>query len=236
MRHTGFTRPTGLLLSALICSTQPLFAEETKLHYDQVRLSAYASTEIENDIQTAVLYAQKEGSDPSRLSNQVNRLIAHAVAQAKQQKNIKVSTDNYQTTPRYHQQQLTGWRVRQSIRLESKDSQTMSTLLSSLQSGLALESISYKISTERRQAAEKRLTNQAIKRFLQRAEQITQQMGRNQYRLIEIDLQTIDQHPPPYRMRANMMAMDSTASAPVIEGGSQTLKVEISGRIELQLD
>lgn len=236
MLHPCLRETTGLILIGLLSTAQPLFAEESTRHYDQVRLDTYASMEVENDIQIAVLYAQKEGSDPGLLSDQVNQLISKAVQQTKQQKNIKVTTQSYQTTPRYHQQKLTGWRVRQSIRLESQDSQAMSNLLGSLQSVLALESLSYNISAKRRSAAEEKLTTQAINAFRKRAEQITQQMGRSHYRLIEMSLQTNDQPPQPYRMRANMMALESASSAPTIESGSQTLSVEISGSIELQLD
>jgi predicted secreted protein len=236
MLHAWLRQPTGLILIGLLSTTQPLFAEETTRHYDQVRLDTYAAMEVENDIQIAVMYAQKEGSDLGLLTDQVNQLISKAVQQAKQQKSIKVSTQSYQTIPRYNQQKLTGWRVRQSIRLESQDSQAMSNLLGSLQSGLALESLSYKISAKRRSAAEETLTTQAINAFRKRAKQITQQMGRSHYRLIEMSLETNDQQPQPYRMRANMMALESASSAPTIESGSQTLRVEINGSIELQLD
>ncbi|MES9832684.1 MAG: SIMPL domain-containing protein [Candidatus Thiodiazotropha sp. DIVDIV] len=236
MWHKWLRETIYLLFVGLLSTTQSIVAEEATVHYDQVRLSTYATMEVENDIQIAVMYAQKEGSNLDQLADQVNQLISKAVQQVKQQKNIKVTTHRYQTSPRYHQQQLTGWRVRQSIRLESQESQAMSSLLGSLQSQLALESLSYKISTKRREAAEERLTNQAITAFRKRAEQITQQMERRHYRLVEMNLQTIDQSPQPYRMRASMMALESAATAPTIEGGSQTLRVEISGRIELQLD
>ncbi|MET0009014.1 MAG: SIMPL domain-containing protein [Candidatus Thiodiazotropha sp. 6PLUC9] len=236
MRHRWLRETAGIIFIGLLSATQSLFAGESTVHYDQVRLSTSAKMEVENDIQIAVMYAQKEGSDLGQLTDQVNQLITQALQKAKQQKSIKVSTHSYQTSPRYQKQQLIGWRVRQSIRLESQESEAMSSLLGSLQGSLALESLSYKISTERREAAEERLTNQAIMAFRKRAEQITQQMQRSHYRLLEMSLQTIDQSPQPYRMRGTMMALESSPSAPAIEAGSQTLSVEISGRIELQLE
>ncbi|MCG8097870.1 MAG: hypothetical protein JAZ05_02140, partial [Candidatus Thiodiazotropha taylori] len=66
--------------------------------------------------------------------------------------------------------------------------------------------------------------------------QVTEQMGRSRYRLIEMNLQTIDHSPTPYPMRANMMAIEGRASAPTLEGGSQTLRVDANGKIELQLE
>ncbi|ODB84629.1 hypothetical protein A3195_02660 [Candidatus Thiodiazotropha endoloripes] len=220
----------------MLISISPLKAEESALHYDLVELNAYATMEVDNDTQTAVLYAQREGTDLKQLTDQINRLIAEAVKTAKQRNEIKVSTLGYRTSPRYQQQQLIGWRVRQSIRLESQNNHAMSNLLGSLQSKLALESLSYSISANQRQTAEETLTAQAISAFRKRAEQITEHMGRSRYRLVELTLQTIDHSPGPYPMRANMMAIEGRASSPTLEGGSQTLRVDANGKIELQLE
>jgi predicted secreted protein len=234
-RQAGVVHHARILLAGIIFIIQPLLAEETAVRYDQINLNTYAAMEVENDIQIAVMYAQKEGPELAPLSDQVNRLITQAVQQAKQHDNIKVVTFGYQTSPRYHQKQMTGWRVRQSIRLESKDNQAMSKLLGGLQSSLALESLNYNISPKRRLEVEENLTTQAIDAFRKRAEQVTKQMNRKHYRLVEMTIQTTDQKPPAYRMRTGMMALGGSASAPTLEGGSQSLRVEISGRIELQL-
>ena len=237
MHHTGYHRSLGRFLIIMLSSLTPLYADqEPTLHYNLVQLNAYATMEVENDTQIAVMYAQKEGTDLKQLTDQINNLVTQAVATAKQRSEIKVSTLGYQTSPRYHQQQLIGWRVRQSIRLESEASDAMSSLIGSLQSKLALESISYTISAKKRQATEESLTAQAIDAFRRRAEQVTEQMGHSSYQLVELTLQTIDHSPRPYPMRANMMAIEGRASAPTLEGGSQTLRVEVNAKIELQLE
>ncbi|MET0001181.1 MAG: SIMPL domain-containing protein [Candidatus Thiodiazotropha lotti] len=236
MRHTGLYLNSCLILIATVISVTPLHAEEPARQYDLVQLNAYATMEVDNDTQIATLYAQREGTDLKLLTDQVNSLIAEAVKTAKQRSDIKVSTLGYRTSPRDHQQQLIGWRVRQSIRLESKTSPAMSSLLGSLQSKLALDSLGYTISTKKRQTAEESLTTQAISAFRKRAEQVTEQMGRSHYRLVEMHLQTIDHSPAPYPMRANMMAIEGRASAPTLEAGSQTLRVDANGKIELQLE
>ena len=38
------------------------------------------------------------------------------------------------------------------------------------------------------------------------------------------------------RMRASMMAMEDSFASPSLETGTQTLRVEVSGQIELQLE
>lgn len=221
---------------AWLILSPPLAAESQEIRYDQINLSAQASMEVDNDSIVAVLYAQKEGSDPAALSDGVNRAIAQAVAEAKQVEGVKVQTLGYQTTPIYQLQRLNGWRVRQSIRLESRQSDAMSSLLSRLQAKLALESIGYAVSPERRQSVEETLIKQAIHAFRQRATLVSGELGRKEYRLVEMSIHTGSQPIQPLRMGAKMMSVESSIAAPTLEAGSQTLSVEVSGRIELQLE
>ncbi len=231
-KHRGLA---FLLLFCMVLS-RSLAAEEPAARFDQVNLSAQASMEVDNDNLIAVLYSQQEGSDTVSLSDSVNRNIAQAVEIAKQTEGVKVQTLGYQTSPIYQQQRLSGWRVRQSIRLESRQSEVLSSLLSQLQRSLALESINYAVSPERQQAVEESLIQQAIEAFRQRATLITQQWGRKHYRLVELNIHTANQPIQPMRMRASMMSMEGASAAPTLEAGSQTLSVEVSGRIEMQLD
>jgi predicted secreted protein len=215
----------------------PLQADEETLHYDQVNLTAEASQEADNDTLVAVLSAQREGKDPAALSDSVNRLISAAIDEAKKEPQIKLQTLGYQTSPRYQEQRLIGWRVKQSLRLESQEGEKLSQLLSRLQSKLALESISYSISDERRRSVEETLISQALKAFQQRAQLVTERLGRKTYRLVEMHINTSSQPVQPMRMRrGGAMSMESTVASPKLEAGTQTLRVEINGRIELQLE
>jgi predicted secreted protein len=225
------------LISTILIIALPLQAQEQTIHYDQISLQTHASQDIENDTLIAVMYAQREGPQLPPLTEQINRLIGKAVAQAKQAEKIKVTTLGYQTYPVYQKQRLSGWRVRQSIRLESRQNEALSQLLGQLQSQLALESISYTLSSERRQEMEEQLIVKAIDAFRHRAKQVTRQMQRRRYRMIEMVIQTDDHTHSPSPMRTEMMAFQSGGSknqTPTLEGGTQTVRVEISGKIELQ--
>ena len=149
------------LLSLTLLSPVSMAGQKTKT-YDRIQLSAEASMPVENDTLTAQLYAQREGSDLSQLADEVNRKISQAVQRVKQVEGVSLQTQGYQTYPVYQQQRVTGWRVRQSLRLESRDSAALSRLLGELQSGLALESLQYSVSPEQRQAAEEQLIGQAM--------------------------------------------------------------------------
>jgi predicted secreted protein len=229
-RLSGFIPILCLLLSL------PLQADDNTLHYDQINLTAEASQETDNDTLVALLAAQQEGSDPAVLGDSVNRLITEAVDEAKKDPEIKLQTLGYQTSPRYQQQRLIGWRVKQSLRLQSRDGEKLSQLISRLQSKLALESISYSVSDERRRSAEEALISQALEAFQQRAQLVTERLGRKTYRLVEMQIHTSSQQVRPMRMRAGMMSLDEAGASPSLEAGTQTLRVEINGRIELQLE
>ena len=232
-------RPLPLRLpSLLLCLLIgfPLAATEPPPRYDRINLSAEASGQADNDTLIAHLAAQKEGSDPVALSNSVNQLIGQAISQVKQNPDIKLQTLGYQTSPIYQQQRLSGWRVKQSLRLESRSSEVLSQLLSRLQEYLALESISYAVSDELRKTMEETLIKQALAAFQERARLITEQMGRSSYRLVEMTINSSDQPLQPARMRAGMMAMEASVSAPSLEAGSQTLRIQVNGSIELSLE
>jgi predicted secreted protein len=222
------------LLSLTLLSSELLAGQKART-YDRVQLSADASMQVENDTLTAQLYAQREGSDLAQLADEVNRKITQAVARAKQVEGVSVQTQSYQTYPVYQQQRLSGWRVRQSIRLESRDGAKLSRLLGELQSSLALESLQYSVSPSQRQGAEERLIKQAIDAFQQRAALVTKQLGRRDYRLVEMHINTAGEPVRPMRMRAGVMAMDSATAPPSLEAGSQSLEVSVNGTIELQL-
>lgn len=226
------------LLACLNLAASPfsLPAEEQGLHYDRIQLHSSATADVENDTLIAVLYAQKEGSDPGVLTDSVNHLIAQAISEAKDREGIKVQTLGYQTSPIYQQQRLTGWRVRQSIRLQSMHSDKLSILINKLQSTLALESISYAISPVQREKVEESLTLQAIDAFRRRAGLVTKQFGRTKYRLVDMTIQSSDRPIQPVRMRASMMAREGGSTAPALAAGSQTLRIGVTGTIELQIE
>ncbi|MCU7886433.1 MAG: SIMPL domain-containing protein [Candidatus Thiodiazotropha sp. (ex Lucinoma annulata)] len=226
----------SLFALCLLLTPQLLLATEQKPHYDRINLSAQAAIEVDNDTLIAVMYAQKEGNDLALLTDSVNQLVTEGVDKAKRSAGIKVQTLSYQTSPVYQQQRLTGWRVRQSIRLESLQSDKLSTLIGELQSSLALESLSYAISPAQRQKVEESLMLQAIDEFQRRADLVTKQLERSQYRLVEMVIQTSDKSIQPMRMRANMMALEGASVAPTLQAGSQNVRVEINGIIELQLE
>lgn len=201
--------------------------------YDRVDLAVSAQGEANNDVLVAVLFREMDGTSAPALAEEVNKSINQAIKRIKQVPEIKLQTLDYQTTPVYQKERVTGWRVRQSIRLESKDIPKLSNLLGELQQQLSVQSIGYSVSPEKMKEVEDRLISEAIKSFQQRADLLTRDLGRSRYRIVSVRVETAGPPIRPTFMAARGMAME--ASTPVaIEAGEQKVQVNLSGTIEMQ--
>jgi len=224
--------PVRLAFAALLALAGPAGAGEQETHYDRISLSASASDDVENDLLVAVLFEQREGQDPASLAAQVNRAIAAGAERAKRVPGVKVQTLDYRTTPVYRKEVLSGWRVRQSIRLESPDTAALSRLIGDLQSSLQVQSIDYRISEERRARAEDGLVKEALAAFGHRANLVAAALGRQGYRLVTLNVVT-QGRPPIQPMRMRLMAAQAVPP-PALEPGTQQLEVSVNGTIELK--
>lgn len=223
-----------LLVMMVLWSVLDVNADETPLTYDRIDLSASASGEATNDILVAVLFREMEGPAAGPLATEVNKTISDAIKRIKKSPEISVQTLDYRTQPVYHQERVTGWRVRQSIRLETRDAGKLSSVLGELQQQLGLESIGYQVSPEEMREAEDKLIGAALKAFQQRAELITRELGRTRYRIVTVRVETAGPPIRPIFGTARAMAMEAAAAPPPIEAGEQRVHVNVTGTIELQ--
>jgi len=227
-----------MLVAAVLLGLSALSAAhaEDKPVYDRIAFTVNAEKEVPNDLLTAVLYAEQQGQDTAALADSVNQSITWALGIAKPETAVASSTLNYTTNPVYTDGRVTGWQVRQSIQLKSKDSKILSGLLGKLQEKLRIESINYSVSPEVQADTEKTLIDQALKNFKARADQLKAGMGRAEYRVVKLDVQAVNgesPQPPMYRMAA--MAADAAPAPPSLEGGKQNLQVNVQAEIELSI-
>ena len=214
----------------------PMYATaDEKPAYDRIGFSTSAGTDVENDTMTAILYMRKEGPDPAPLADEVNKAIGAALQRAKQEAAVTATTLDYQTNPTYQDGRTVGWEVRQSIRLESKSPEPLAKLIGELQADLALGSVAYSISPERLKEYEDRLIDHALAAFRSRAERVAKGLGRSQYRIVNVQINT-GGRPQPRAMPIMAMAKSAVAAAapPSFEPGKDRVEVEVSGTIELQ--
>jgi predicted secreted protein len=167
----------------------------------------------------------------------VNQVMAWALAKAKEAPAIKVQTLDYQTSPVYQKNAVTGWRVSQSLRLEGRDKAALSDLIGALQERLNLKHVGYQVSRELHREVEDRLIGEAIAAFQARAKRVAADLQRRNYRLVQMDVNSGAGPGPILRQRAMPMAMAEVAVAPpAIEAGTQTITIGVSGEIELSTD
>jgi predicted secreted protein len=204
------------------------------LTYNRISFTEEAGTEVENDLLVAVMSVEREGSRSDLLAAEVNRIIESAVQKVKPVSEIKLQTLSYRTHAIYKKSEIRGWRVHQSMRLESRDSKLLGKVIADLQKTLNVQSINYQISDERRRQHTDRLIEQALERFQSRAAKITQALGKIGHRIVKISVNTGQPKTIPRygQMRAKSMSIKD--SSPVqIEAGTQRLNVTLDGEIEL---
>ncbi len=221
-----------LLLSSFGMSN--VWAHDNETHYDRVQLSVSATAQLENDTMVATVYAQEEGAQATELSSIVNKRIRWGLELVKKYPEIKHQTNAYSSDPVYSNNKIKGWRVRQSLRLESQDMTSMSDLLGKLQSELALQSMQFTVSPTSKNKQDEKLIDEALQAFEDRAKQVVKKLSRKNYKIVDINISTSGAQGirPRYKMQA--MAMDIAESAPVISAGEQTVSVTVSGNIELE--
>ncbi len=228
---------TGLLVllaSALLLVLQTSRAD-TELRYNQVHLQSQQSESVSNDTMHVSLSTYGEARDPAKLATQINTDMEWALAIARQNEGVTVSTGGYQTYPVHRDNVLKGWRGQQSLELEGKDTLRIGELAGRLQEKLQVKSIHFSVSEEKRHAVEDRLIGRVLDAFKQRARIVGDNLKAGGYRIVDINISTTAQRPPvPYQAR--MMAAPMEAAAPVaVEAGESDIVVSVNGTIELQI-
>ena len=208
---------------------------EQETHYDRIHLTASATGSVGNDTIVATLNTQEEGKSAAELADKINQRISWGVELTKKYPQISAQTQAYNTQPIYHKSNITGWRVSQTLRLESHNMTVVSDLLGELQAQLNLQGIQFSVSPEQKNDAENTLIAEALAAFNVRAKLIANELGQVNFRLVNLDVATSGSAPPLYRGKSMRMEMMSSAdvAAPSLEAGESTLTVTVNGEVEL---
>jgi predicted secreted protein len=218
-----------LPLLLVMCSPLAHAAENTELHYDQVNLSIRAGGRVDTDIVVAIVYKEHQSTDQATAAREVNNGIQWAADKAKAA-GVDAVPFQYRTSPVYQKKHIAGWRVHQSLRLESEDPTRIGALLGELQQKVSIQSLSHTLSPGARVQAEETYVVEALGVFEQRAKLIADSLKRSGYKIVRLNINTDSSRP----INRSVMAMaDSRKSAPVVEGGQQQVNVSVNGTIEL---
>jgi len=227
------SRILGCFVAAIALLPAALWAAEPQ-HYNVVELQSGAEREVSNDLMQAVLYIEQNDANPQQVANTLNRATNEALRVAKDYPAVKVRSGNNQTTPVYTRaNQLQGWRGRAEIRLETRDFAAGAALIAKLQTSLQLGGVSFAVAAETRKKAEDELIGEAMAAFRSRAELVKGVMGGRAYKIQHISLNT-GYSGPPRPMLAAMAKSADTVTAPVLEGGTSVVSVQVAGSIEVE--
>ena len=225
----------ALGLFAVGAAAQPL---QPPPFYNVVSLETSATADVPADTLTATLFTEEQGPDPGQLAARVNARIEEALAKAKSEPKVEARSGNYQTTPVYDRaNQITGWRIRADVILESRDFKAIGALVGQLQPTLKLWSLTFSLSRRAREAAEGTLTNEALARFQEKARAIAKALGFPGHSLGQINIRTEGpmQPVPMFRTAAAGMAegMPPPPGPVPVEPGKGTVTVVVSGSVVL---
>ena len=206
--------------------------------YRIVNLQAEVVRKVANDEMQASLYAEFNEKDAATLANKLNTTINQANQQAKKYSQIKITTGNQNTYPIYNDKnQLTSWRGRAEINLNSQDFKATSELIAKLQENLQLQNISFTVSKEQRQKVENELYVEASKAFQQRANLLLNPWNASGYELVNLNLNTQNSYRPPVMMAmANdaVMMKSGRVESQNYEAGDSEITVIASGSVQLK--
>jgi predicted secreted protein len=229
--------PRYAMLALLACSLAPVAqadrpcctADETDVVHYQVSVQRKAA----NDLLSASLYAQAEGEDPVRLADQVSGQMRKALEIAGKAQAVKVKSGNYATYPIHDRDgNVTRWRVRQELYLESGDFAAASGLVGELQGkALRLSGVHFGVAPATRQKLEAEMTQEVIEAFRARAEQVRAAWKAKGYDIKNLTLITGGVPAIRYQRAA---AEGAAPAAPALEGGESDITLSASGSIRLK--
>lgn len=233
MKHTTLAVLFFLVLSPLAMATTINVQVSTEQH-------------IQNDLMKVSLYALNEGKDPKTISAENTQVINKAIARAKQTPGIDVAISGRVMSPQYgdkkviqdgfesHHSTLVGFQEKVDLTLSSQDMPALSALIAQLTDELNLGGVDFSVTTATRLEQEQKTTRQTIEAFHEKARQITQAMGLQQYSVKNMHVSPLSSAPQyrPMLMKAEVMRADVAPMA--ADGGNSVMQQTVSGEIVLQ--
>ena len=201
--------------------------------FNVVTIEASATADVPTDTLTVTLFVEEQGPDPAALATRVNARLEEALARAKKEPKVEAHSGNYQTTPVYDRaNQITGWRIRADVVLESRDFKAAAALAGALQPALKLGSMTFSLSRHARETAEAALLTEALGKFQEKARAVAKGLGFPGYQLGQI----VVRNGVPCRRRDRVprwrcpRSADGGPAPPVpAEGGKNAVTVVVSG-------
>lgn len=227
-----FRLPCSLTLTAvLFLSTSLAWGDDGST---VLQITAHAEHEVENDLMTVSMKAERRATEVSQATSEVNRIMHDALEQVRRTPSIDPRTLGYSTSPVYDRDRSrtdpVAWQVTQALELKGENFEQLTSMTATLQDmGLTITNIQFSISQETRQKLQQELLVEAIRKWQQTAQTMGAALGASHIFPKEITLHD-DGFAPPWPV-LTMRAADETMASPAIEAGRSTLRVTVSGQV-----
>lgn len=230
--------PRSALLALLLLVSVAAGAQTDQRPYiNVVTLDASATAEVATDTLTITLFTEEQGADPTDLAARVNARLEQALARARSESAVDARSGSYQTNPVYDRaNQITGWRIRAELILESRDFKAAGALASRLQPAMKLAAMVFSLSRAAREKAEAALLTEALAKYQAKAQVVARSLGFPGYTLGQVTVRSDGPQMPPMAYRGMAMAAmaDAAPAPPVpVEGGKNAVTVAVSGSVIL---
>lgn len=228
-------RQVSLFVLLLLASATAAAQTSQQPFFNVVTLDAAATAEIPTDTLTITLFTEEQGLDPTELAAKVNARLEQALAKAKGEPNVQARSGNYQTIPVYDRaNQITGWRIRAEIALESRDFKAVGALAGKVQPAMKVATMMFSLSRAARERAEASLLTEALGKYQEKARIIAKGLGFPGFTLGQLGIHSDGPAMPPiaYRRVASAAMADGAPPVPT-EGGNNTVAVTVSGSVIL---
>jgi predicted secreted protein len=210
-----------------------------------LNLSATETKKVPQDLLVASLRIEAESDKLEDVQGKINIAMQAALALAKSQPDIKVTTGAYSVYPydsRPPIEQQNGgvpknrWRGQQTIDLQSLKSEPVLELTGKLQEkGFAMNNLGYTLSPAKYESVQDDLMVAALKKIQAKAALAAKSMDKKNYDMLDVNLSPSG---PVYPMYARAeMAMDMSAKsmpAPVAAAGETDVSLSVSARVLLK--
>lgn len=222
-----------------VYSTSSSLAEEIKLNYGVVELSAQASQTVTRDEMVLVLKIHQQGADRQQISNKVTSQLNQILANAHRHADFNTTQLTRAVEPRFDYQKDkridNGWQDSALIQIKSTNLAALNQFAATVQRLATIEAINYQVADTTLKNYETKLTRQAIARFQERATQITHELGGHGYKIVNINLGNSQPTQNYVAYAQPMMLSRTVGSAPVqdIAAGETRLTLNINGKIQI---
>lgn len=206
--------------------------------YNRISFNSEVKSEIANDEIRATLSKTAQATTAAGIAKTLNKSINEAMQIAKRYPEVQVTTGRQSTYPRYdskNRDKIIGFTGSASIEIKSNNFEKASQLIADLQSIMVMESIGFGVSQQAQEAEETRLKTQAIKRFQDEAQSISNAFGAQGYKIVSVNLGGNNSHyyPRPMVMMTSAKLMDASIETQQFEGGNSTMSYTANSTIEL---